>query len=114
MKNTIRPLSGRGKEIKYKIENGNFKVQWGNLRFTIKRTQVEDILNFFFINSDKWYSLGASFDNPSKGGLGEYIQKFKFSPRHASAIATIMVNEELIEHKGCKPIELRKYNMKKY
>lgn len=47
---------------------------------------------------------------PINGGLGEYIQKnfSRLTPRHASAIAAIMVQENLIECRGKKPLELRK------
>ena len=58
----------------------------------------------------KWYILGAGMTDPIKGGLGEYIQKnFKpLSPRHASAIAAIMVKEQLLDYKGLKPILLKR------
>ena len=48
--------------------------------------------------------------NPMKNGLGEYVQKnFKsLTPRHSSAIAAIMVKEQLLEYKGLKPILLKK------
>lgn len=47
--------------------------------------------------------------DPIKGGLGEYIDQYTLlSPRHASAIAAIMVNERHLTFKGIKPILLRK------
>ncbi|WP_164473093.1 hypothetical protein [Clostridium sp. E02] len=40
-------------------------------------------------------------DNPTLGGLGEYISENnkKFTSRYASAIAPIMVNEGFVEYK---------------
>lgn len=57
-----------------------------------------------------WYPLGASMDNPMQNGLGMFLEdNFKMlSPRHASAIAAILVNENLITFKGKKPILLKK------
>ena len=67
----------------------------------------------YFKDFAAWYPLGASITVPTSGGLGEYIQKnfFPLTPRYASAIAAIMVQKNLIEYRGNKPIELRKLNM---
>ena len=47
---------------------------------------------------------------PLKGDLGEYLNKNypKLNPKHASALAAIMVHESLIENKDLKPILIRK------
>jgi len=66
----------------------------------------------YFKDLAAWYPLGASMTAPANGGLGEYIQKnlSRLTPRYASAIAAIMVEQNLIECRGKKPIELRKLN----
>lgn len=109
MKETL-PLSGKGKKIYYELTNNLIKVKWGKLRFNISQNIVNNILKDFFIDSKTWYILGAGMTDPIKGGLGEYIQKnFKpLSPRHSSAIAAIMVKEQLLDYKGLKPILLKK------
>lgn len=64
----------------------------------------------FFIDDQTWYPLGASMDQPIKGGLGEFIKENlgSLTPRHATAIAAVMHNESLISVKGNKPILLKK------
>jgi len=106
----IRPLSGRGKDISFLRELKSVSVKWGNIVFKIDDSLYNKILNEFFIDADKWYLLGASMTVPIRGGLGEYVSKIStsFSPRHASAIAAIMVNEKHLIHKGIKPIELKR------
>jgi hypothetical protein len=108
-KNHLKPLSGRGSTISYSENPNGFEVLWGRLKFTIPSTMVEDILHKYFAEQDRWYQLGASMDNPIKGGLGEFIQDnyWGFTPRHASAIAAILVNENLLSFRGKKPIELK-------
>lgn len=108
----IKTISGRGQEIMYERINDIWNISWGHLNFEITNDNIQDILNNFFIDPDKWYSLGASMDNPVKGGLGEYIKNNidKLTSRHASAIAAILYNEHLISIKGKKPIYLRKNN----
>ena len=104
------PLSGFGKPISWmKCPNGR-RINWGKTKFELSDKYVDDILNSYFKDSDAWYPLGASMDNPIVGGFGEYIQKNipSLTPRHASAIAAIMVDDNLIDHKGKKPIMLRK------
>ena len=104
---TAFPLSGRGSEINY--EHG-YIAKWKKTKLTIPDSVVNDILNNFFIDKTKWYPLGASETNPMPRGLGEFIttRYTKLNPRHASAIAAIMYQENLIETKGQKPILLRK------
>ena len=105
----IMPLSGVGQPIScVSTDNGRF-VKWGKTRFDLPDSMINDIINNFFRNNQKWYYLGASMDNPIHGGLGEFISK-KYSmltPRHASAIAAIMVHDNLIDFKGERPILLR-------
>lgn len=46
---------------------------------------------------------------PIKGGFGEFISNYPaLTPRHASAIAAIMVNEGDLNYRCSKLIELRK------
>lgn len=47
---------------------------------------------------------------PDPNGLGSFIRKSfpSFTPRHASAIAAILVHEGFLAFRGNKPIELKK------
>lgn len=106
----IKPLSGRGEDIIYERNNEGICIGWAQIRFRVSNENINDILDKFFIDINKWYLLGADMVSPSKGGLGEFVRNNipNLSPRHASAIATVMVNEGLIIFKGNKPIELKK------
>ena len=106
--NILSPLSGSGEPISWENHSGKIQVIWGHTKFSFKSELIDDILNNYFKNATIWYPLGASMDNPIEGGLGEYIQsKTTLTPRHASAIAAIMVHENLLETKGKKPIKLK-------
>lgn len=105
------PLSGRGKPVLYWADaEGNYSVQWGNISFIVNKEQINRILREFFGDCHKWYPLGASMTKPVAGGMGEYIQEqlSPFGPRHASAIAAIMVNEGWLATQGKNPIKLRR------
>jgi len=104
------PLSGKGKKIYYEKENKLIKIKWSKLKFSISQEIINKIIKDFFIDAKTWYILGAGMTDPIKGGLGVYVQKnFKsLSPRHASAIAAIMVKEQLLDYKGLKPILLKR------
>lgn len=106
----VIPLSGCGTEIIYEKEYKEWDVKWGTINFKIKYEYLADIMNDFFVDSNEWYPLGASMDKPIKGGLGEYVKdNIPFlTPRHASAIAAILYNENLISVKGKKPLYLKK------
>jgi hypothetical protein len=107
----IMPLSGRGKPVVYTYDDkGDYSVQWGNIRFMITSSQLQKIMQDYFREKTNWYKLGASMTAPIRGGLGEFIlQGFPpLGPRHASAIATIMVNEGWLESRGKNPIELKR------
>jgi len=106
----IYPLSGRGKQIIIRdYENGKF-VTWGDTSFNVPDSLITDILENYFKNPNMWYPLGASMTEPPSNGLGRYIQTRynSLTPRHASAIAAIMVEEKLLKYRGAKPIELKK------
>lgn len=107
----ILPLSGRGNPIKWQGRFGEteLKIYWGQtFTFNLNVKQQNMILNDYFA-TDNWYPLGASMDNPTKGGLGEYMQnKFNKNPRTASAIAAILVYLQIIEYKVNRTIYLRK------
>jgi len=109
-KQATHPLSGRGKPIYWQNHSGGRRVRWGIIRFNLSDGLTSDILNDYFRDRRTWYPLGASMTNPIRGGLGEYVQKncASLTPRHASAIAAILVQDNLIESRGNKPIELRK------
>ncbi len=87
--------------IGYIKDTSGYSVVWGKTKFLIYHTTIDDILNDYFVSFEAWYPLGASMTNPTPGGLGEYIgENIKnLTPRHASAIARIMENEEFLEHK---------------
>lgn len=105
----IKTLSGRGKDITYNKTKKYIEVQWGETSFKFEYKIYSEILNNFFSDADKWYLLGASMTDPIKGGLGEFVSQYpSLSPRHASAIAAIMVNEGDLNYRGSKLIELKK------
>lgn len=108
--NKILPLSGKGKEISFEIVDNGKNIKWGETKFKLSDPVINDILENFFIEADKWYPLGADMVSPMPGGLGVFIQsRYKnLSPRHACAIAAIMYQEGLIDYKNGKPIFLRK------
>jgi hypothetical protein len=106
----VKPLSGNGKLIKYEIVNDVYQVEWNTAKFNVCKQDFNKILINFFRDGKEWYPLGASVTNPISGGLGEYVKKniHGLSEKHSSAIASIMVNENLIGSKGLKPIYLKK------
>ena len=108
--NTTRPLSGRGKEINYWFQGGRTIVQWGTITFSLRSEDFAAVLDDFFVDSGRWYPLGASMTDLPADGLGHFVAGVApaLTPRHASAIAAIMVNEQWLEHRGLSPIELRK------
>ncbi len=112
LKKQIKPLSGRGKNIEYEKANNKYKIKWGEQKddLILTETDFQMILNKYFIDENNWYPLGANMDKPISGGLGEFLTKNfeKLTPRHASAIAAIMHNENLILAKEKKLILLKK------
>ncbi|MBE3036899.1 MAG: hypothetical protein IMZ70_07465 [Candidatus Atribacteria bacterium] len=106
----IRSLSGEGEDISFEIVDYGKIVTWGETKFKLPDSTINDILENFFIEADKWYPLGADMVSPMPGGLGVFIQsRYKdLSPRHASAIAALMYQEGFIDYKDGKPILLRK------
>jgi len=109
-KQVTRPLSGHGKPIDWQSYHEGRRVHWGATCFHLSDRLTNDILNNYFRDRRTWYPLGACAPNPMRGGLGEYVQRNSTSltPRHASAIAAILVQDNLIESRGNRPIELRK------
>jgi len=106
------PLSGSGQPICWQNHKRGKRVYWGTICFDLPDELIDDILDNYFKDFEAWYPLGASMTVPTSGGLGEYIQKnfSRLTPRHASAIAAIMVRNNSIECRGKKPIELRRLN----
>ena len=98
----INTLARSKTKIEYAKNESEYNVVWGKTKFRITTIEIDDILNYYFINVDIWLPLGASMTKPTPGGLGEYISEKNNSltPRHASAIAPIMVNEGFIEYKN--------------
>lgn len=107
----ILPLSGYGEKISWdQIDNGrNFHIKWGDTEFNLRELEYDLILDTFF-SDDEWHKLGSSMTNPSQGGLGEFLKNNipRYSPRHASAIAAILVYLGELEFKGQKTILLRR------
>jgi hypothetical protein len=91
-------------------QNGDVRiVHWGQTDFRLSQDLVDDILSQYFNDTDRWHPLGASMDLPMPGGLGEYLRaNSTLTPRHASAVAAILVSEGELECRGQRPIELRK------
>ena len=107
---TVLPLSGRGRPISWRSSSGGREVSWGTCRFALPDELIYDILHNYFLDDESWHPLGASMTDPMPSGLGEYIeQRFPgLTPRHASAIAAIMLHDGLIVCQGTSPIELRR------
>ena len=78
--------------------------------FEVSNRMILRILDEFFTGPGRWYPLGTSMTVPDPVGLGSFIRNTfpPFSPRHASAIAAIMVHEGFVEFQGIRPIELKK------
>lgn len=109
MTQTTRPLSGRGADITWHPVGTTWLVRWGNTELWVDRNDIDTILNRFFVDTDKWYPLGAGMDRPMPAGLGAFLRAhLSLEPRYASAIAAIMVAEGLLQCRGSRPIELRK------
>jgi hypothetical protein len=106
----IKPLSGRGKDIRYINDHSGKAVIWGQTQFFISNDLIAQILNSYFVDPNRWYPLGADMIRPISGGLGEFINNTcsSLSPRHATAIAAVMHNEKLIAFKNAKPILLKR------
>jgi len=107
---TTHPLSGKGQPIMVYSEPPFRQVLWGDLKFRLSNEMIRTVLERFFTVSDRWYLLGASMTEPDPNGLGSFIRKSfqSFTPRHASAIAAILVHEGFVAFRGNKPIELKK------
>lgn len=110
---SIGTLSGRGSEIIYEKKVNGYHIMWSKTPFILLNSEVEDVLHNYF-KEDLWYPLGASMDNPTKSGLGEYLDNNygKYTPRHASAIASVLVNENFLMNKGKRPIYMRRITEK--
>lgn len=108
----LAPLSGRGQPISY-VRNGRVRhVRWGSIVFLLPDDLVNAICTHFLRDEDKWYLLGADMVSPPPGGLGDYLRRHSaLSPRHASAVAAILVDDGLVDARGRRPIELRKHAM---
>ena len=105
-------LSGRGSEVHYKISESQIDFQWNTIVFSLYKSELNEVLNGFFSNTEKWYELGANMTDVKEGGLGNFIVNItsgRLTPRHASAIAAVLVKEKLLLSKGIKPIMLKKY-----
>lgn len=99
----ISTLSGKAntKKVKYKRIKDVIQVQWGASKFKFTDELYYEILDNF-LEEETWHPLGSCYDNPTEGGLGEFIEsldEFSFNPKYASAIAAIMHDEDLIEYR---------------
>lgn len=75
----------------------------------VRENLVKDVLEDFFRDGKQWYLLGAGMTAPTPGGLGQFISNHStLTPRHASALAAILVADGLLEFRSQSPIELRK------
>lgn len=114
MEFTCLPLTEDGELINVKLKDGYFNVIWGKTPFKFPYCFLCNILENFFVDK-KWYLLGGNITKPWKG-LGKYMIEnqhyFPPSPKYASAIASIMVELDLIEFHELptqgNPIELRR------
>ncbi|SFS03890.1 hypothetical protein [Anaeromicropila populeti] len=107
----ISTLTKENKNISYYLENNIYYVKWATkTEFEITKTELDFILEEFFTVKEQWYLLGASETNPILEGFGKFIDDNfkKFTPRHASAIAAILVDIGILDSYGKRPVKLRK------
>jgi hypothetical protein len=106
------PLSGKGEILDYQQTDAGYNVQWGDTSFQITTAVIKVLQESFFQPPNTWKPLGASMTNAMAGGMGEFIKNLNIglTPRHASAIAAILVNENQIEFQAGRPILLRWIN----
>ena len=103
----ISTLSGHGGIVQYRVEDGGYKIQWEKTTYYLGDDMTRQIMTFF--DDGEWHPMGASQDKPMADGFGAFLKKvFSISPRYASAIAPILVNEGILEFRGKRPIFLRK------
>lgn len=108
---SISTLTSNENNLEYYFDKHSlaYKVKWKETEFFILQELINNILSDFF-NDDEWKPLGASMTNPMSNGLGIFIRNSSrtLTPRHASAIAAIMVEEKLLQYKGIKPVWLKR------
>ena len=107
----ISTLTQNQKNVYYRKARDGYQISWANMKkFGLTNAQISKILNSYFAVPGHWYPLGASEDDPIPGGFGEFLQgSFQgFTPRHASAIAAVLVDLEYLDFRGKKPVYLRK------
>jgi hypothetical protein len=103
----ISTLSSHGGIVQYRAEDGGYRIQWEKTTYYLGDNMLRQIMTFF--GDGEWRPMGASQDRPMADGLGAFLEKvFSISPRYASAIAPILVNEGFLEFRGKRPIFLRK------
>ncbi len=97
-------------EIRYWVDENAIRVEWGRQYFLLTRENINVILNDFFADVSQWYPLGADMTDPPSDGLGRFMndRMSGLTPRHASAVAAILVNEGCLEYRGVRPIELKR------
>ena len=107
----ISTLTQNQKNVYYRKARDGYQISWANMKeFGLTNAQISKILNSYFAVPGHWYPLGASEDDPIPGGFGEFLQgSFQgFTPRHASAIAAVLVDLGYLDFRGKKPVYLRK------
>ena len=107
----ISTLTQNQKNVYYRKARDGYQISWANMKeFGLTNAQISKILNSYFAVPGRWYPLGASEDDPIPGGIGEFLQgTFQgFTPRHASAIAAVLVDLGYLDFRGKKPVYLRK------
>lgn len=101
------PLSGNGSDIQYRgnLEEG-FYCKWGKTYYGLEPDILEGVLNNFSGMSD--VKLGAEQGGAGgHGSLGGWLkEEFKLSPKLASLIGAVLVNEGFATSRGKKPILL--------
>lgn len=110
----ISTLTQNQKNVYYRKDRDGYLISWANMKeFGLTNAQISKILNSYFAMPGHWYPLGASEDDPILGGFGAFLKDtFKgFTPRHASAIAPVLVDLGYLEFRGKKPVYLRKISI---
>lgn len=106
----ITTLNGSNNNIEYRLDNGIYIIKWGITPVQFSSQTIDRIMHELFEDDMKWVPLGANFSNPTPGSLGEYIYKNKiyYSPKFASLIAAVMVEEDFLIYKRTRGFWLRR------
>ena len=89
----IKLRTYNGIPFQYWKQNGDRQIEYGSLPFSATITQeiYQELLQYF---QGKTVLLGAAFDNPPAGSLGEWLTEKLHGRNLAIYVGTILVHEE--------------------